>query len=116
LRLDKGPGRMLKLLAAAVLAERIFAGLGSAARFLLVFLSVLVAGSLRFRSGTESPIYLEDVITGILIYAGVGLFCWGLDCELSLYTGRHAGPVLPALLFAVIDRAWSIGRLTSKGR
>ncbi len=107
---------MLKLLAAAVLAQRIFAGLSPAARFPLVFLSVAVADSLRFRSGTESPIYLEDIITGILIYAGVGLFCWGLDYELSLYTGRHAGPVLPALVFAIIDRAWPTGHPNSKRR
>lgn len=116
MRLDKGPGRMLKLLAAAILAQRLFAGLSLVARFPLIFLSVLVADSLRFRAGGESPIYLEDVVTGILIYAGVGLFCWGLDHGLSLYTGRHAGPVIPALLFAVIDRAWPAGHFGSKRR
>lgn len=116
LRLDKGPGRILKLLCAAVLIEKVFAGLVPPARFALVFLSVLVADSLRIRTDTDSPVYLEDVVAGVLTYAGVGLLCWALDYRLALHTGKHADPIVPALLFAVIDRAWPAGRFSAKGR
>lgn len=107
---------MLKLIAVAAAAHRVFAALPPAARFPLVFLSVLLADSLRLRRSDESPIYLEDVVSGILLYGGVGLLCWGLDHWLSLYSGRHASPVVPAILLAVIDRAWPSGRASSKRR
>ena len=116
MRFDKGLGRALKLLAAAIFVDKVFAGLGVPARFVLVFVAVLAADNLRLKACAESVIYLEDIVAGILKYAGVGLLCWWLDFELSLYTGRHADPVLPAVLFAVIDKAWSSGRSLSRGR
>jgi len=105
LNLFSGPGRIIKLLLAAAVADRVSASLPPVVRFPLVFLAVLLADSLRPRHSGESPLYLEDVVSGILIYAGAGLLCWGFDHALSLYTGRHAGPVLPALVLAVIERA-----------
>lgn len=116
MRFDKGPGRALKLLAAAILADKVFAGLSISARFVLVFLAVLVADNVRLKSEAGNVIYLEDVVAGVLKYAGLGLLCWWLDFELSLYTGRHADPVLPAVFFAAIDRAWSSGRSLPRGR
>jgi hypothetical protein len=106
---------MLKLLAVALAAQRVFAGLPLLARFPLVFLSVLL-GDMLPKGKPEGPLYLEDVLTGALLYAGVGLLCWWFDAELSLHTGRHAGPVVPALLLAVIDRAWPSRHFSSKGR
>lgn len=89
----------------AAAADRLSASLPPLVRFPLVFLAVLLADSLRPRHSGESPLYLEDVVSGILLYAGAGLLCWGFDYALSLYTGRHAGPVLPSLVMAVIERA-----------
>lgn len=110
--LQRGPGRILKLLLAAVVADRMAVTLPPMARFPLVFLAVLLADSLRVRGSGESPLFLEDVVSGVLLYAGVGLLAWGLDHALSLYTSRHASPILPAVLLAVIDRAFP----TSKRR
>lgn len=111
---DRGAGRLLKLLAAGFLAERVFSGLPLLARFPLVFLSVLLGDSLRLKARSETPLYLEDVIGGVLLYAGAGLLCGWLDARLSLYTARHAGPAVPAVLFALIDRAWTAGRYTNR--
>jgi hypothetical protein len=97
---------MLKLLAMAAAAQKIFATLPPPAQFPLVFLASLLADSLRLRRGGESPLYFEDVISGIFLFAGAGLLCWGMDYALSLYTARHAGPVLPAVLFAVVIKAF----------
>ncbi len=107
---------MLKLLAVAVAAERVFAALPLVAKFPLVFLAVLLGDSLRFRRSGESPLFLEDILSGVFLYAGTGFMLWGLDYVISLYTGRHAGPVVPALVLAVIDRAWPSGRSSSKRR
>jgi len=103
--IDKGLGRIVKLLVAAVVTAKISNALPPAARFSLVFLMVLFADTLRVRKSDESPLYLEDIVTGILLYAGVGLLCCGLDHALSLLTHRHAGPVFPAIILAVIDKA-----------
>ena len=103
--LQRGPGRILKLLVVAAAVDWFAVKLPPVARFPLVFLAALLADSLRVRGSGESPLYLEDVISGFLLYAGVGLLCWGFDYALSLYTSRHASPILPAVLLAVVDRA-----------
>jgi len=105
LSFQRGPGRILKLLVVAAAVDRFAVTLPPVARFPLVFLAVLLADSLRVRGTAESPLYLEDVVSGILLYAGFGLLCWGFDHALSIYTSRHANPALPAVLLAVIDRA-----------
>lgn len=110
--LRKGPGRILKLLVAAAAADRLAGALPPILRFPLVFLAALLADRLRVRDSGETPLYLEDVISGIVLYVGAGLLCYGLDYALSLYTSRHASPVLPAVLLAVVDRAL----LTSRRR
>lgn len=94
---------MIKLLVVAFVAERITAGFPSLARFLLVFLSALAADNLRARGSSESPLFLEDIFIGVLASAGAGLFSWWVDARLSLYTGRHAGAAVPAVLFAVLS-------------
>lgn len=116
MRFDRGAGRLLKLLVAAVVAEEVFSGLPLLARFPLVFLSVLLGDLLRLKARSESPLYLEELIGGVLLYAGAGLLCGWIDAQMSLYTTRHAGPIVPALLFALIDKAWPAGRYTNKRR
>ena len=117
MKLDRGLGRTLKLLVAALVADKLLGGLHNALlQFVAVFLTVFVAENLRIATRADNVLYVEDMVTGVLKYAGVGLLCWWLDAALSLYTGRHGGPVLPAVLFAVIDRAWFSGRSLSQAR
>ena len=108
--LRKGPGRILKLLVAAAAADRFAGALPPMLRFPLVFLAAFLADRLRVHGSGETPLYLEDVISGIFLYAGAGLLCYGLDYALSLYTSRHASPVLLAVLLAVLDRALSTAK------
>ena len=117
MKFDRGVGRTLKILLAAVLTDKLLGGFSSALlRFVLVFVAVFVGDNIRIRTKADNVLYVEDIVAGGLKYAGLGLLCWWLDFGLSLYTGRHAGPVLPAVLFAVLDKAWFSTRSFSRTR
>ncbi|HHY17744.1 MAG TPA: hypothetical protein GX524_06670 [Firmicutes bacterium] len=93
----------LMLLAVAFFAQRILSGLPGPFWFVSVFLTVYVMGRLFAGKGTMFPAYFEDVFFGLLLCAGLGVFAWYLDGQMSVYTGKSGGPAVPAIVYAIID-------------
>ncbi|HHY76653.1 MAG TPA: hypothetical protein GX500_07810 [Firmicutes bacterium] len=111
----RGAGRTLLLLAVAFIAEgatrKLPPGLWFAAVFVLVFAIDNIG---RLRSGAVRPLFLEDILLGLTLYAGFGYLSSLLDGALFAYTGRHASPAVPAVVLAVLDKAYSPGNHSSR--
>lgn len=99
-------GRLLKLFLAALVVEKLTMGFPGNTRFIAVFLAVYVADNLFGGKRHVRSLFLEDVVVGLLVYAFLGYVAYWLDMELSIHTAKHAGPLVPALLWAVLDKAW----------
>lgn len=117
MRLDTGIGRVLKLIVVGSAIDFLLANADPMIRFPAVFLSVCLADSLTKELGERAKtLYFEDVFTAILIYFSFGLLAYGLDIFAYGYTGKHAGPVIPAVALAVLDRAWQPNGLSRPRR
>lgn len=108
---------MVLLFAVALAVEHAARGLSRASWFMLVFVAMFFADNLSRLSGrSDRPLFLEDVLTGVALYAGFGYFSSILDAVLSVQTGRHASPALPAVILAILDKSWPSKNLSSKRR
>ncbi len=115
---NKGLYRVAKLLLSGVALERLSRAFPSLLRFVAVFLVVYVADNFGrfFLSQKRRPVFLEEILGGLLLYGGFALFAWWLDGQAFVYTGRHASPAVPAVILALLDRAWPAPRLLGRGR
>ena len=115
--LDTGIGRVLKLIVVGLMVEVFLGDMDPVIRFPAVFLSVCLADSLPRVLGKEAKtLYFEDVFATILAYLAFGLLAYGFDIFIHGYTGKHAGPVIPAVALAVLDRAWQTNGLSRQRR
>lgn len=105
MRLDRGPGRVLKLVVTALATQVLAARVSENLVFPVVFAAVYAADQFVAASPGRRQVYLEEVVSGLAFYALLGLLAQWADTQLSLYTGRHAGPLVPAIALAVFDRA-----------
>lgn len=99
--------RLTTTIAAAFVAETVFKQVGQAGWFVLVFATVYAAENLPALLKKDSPAYLEDILYGVAFYLASGLFAYYVDVHISVYTGKHAGPAVPALVVALLDRTFS---------
>lgn len=92
-------------LISAFLLERGLSPLSGPVWFVGVFLGVYVIARCCLRLSTSSaPAYFEDIFFGLAVCIGLGLFAWYADSQISIYTGKHGGPAVPAVIFALVDR------------
>ncbi len=90
-------------LAAALLAERVLAKLPRHLWFVSVFLVAYMAARFCLPSGTSPvPEYFEDMFFGLAVCIGLGVLAWHADAQISVYTGKHGGPAIPAFVFALV--------------
>lgn len=112
-----GAGRALTLFIVALAVEQMTRSLRPGVWFLVVFSAVFFADNFRRLSGgSDRPLFLEDIVLGLLLYAGFGYLSSLLDLMLSAYTGRHASPASPAVILALLDKSWPAENLSSKRR
>jgi|GEM_PF-565312 len=115
LRLDKGAGRLIKLLLVGVVSEALLGGVKSVFRFPLVFLAVRASDGVGKPIGDKAKtLYLEDVLTAALAYSAFGLLAYYIDVMLAGYTGKHSGAAIPAVILALADRMWPTQGLSNK--
>lgn len=111
----RGAGRTLSLLLVAFIAERITRELPYGLWFPVVFVAVFAIDNIgRLRSGAVRPLFLEDIVLGILMYAGFGYLSSLLDAVLFAYTGKHASPAIPAVVLAMLDKSYAPNNLSSR--
>ena len=95
----RGAGRALLLFVLAFIAERVTHELPSDLWFVTVFAAVFLFDNVdRLRSSAPRPLFVEDIVLGILLYAGFGYLSSLLDTVLFSYTGKHASPAIPATI------------------
>lgn len=101
---SRNRSHVLILIAIAFIAQKVFSTLPGHAWFVSVFLTVDIAGKFLL-AGKDAllPSYLEDMLLGLLLCAGLGALAWYLDAQISIYTGKAGGPAVPALVFAILD-------------
>ena len=110
--------RILKLLVCAFIAQKLLMRAPAHILFPSIFVIVYLLDNVhRFLwSNKERPIFLEEVAVGILVYAVLGLVAWWMDHQMAVYTQRHAGPVIPGVLVAILDKAWPSPRPLGRRR
>ncbi|HHY34752.1 MAG TPA: hypothetical protein GX510_03820 [Firmicutes bacterium] len=70
--------------------------------FILTFLLVYLADSLALMlSDKDFVLYLEDLLSGAILVTVSAALGFVLDSLLTMYTSRHAGPAVPALVLMV---------------
>lgn len=71
--------------------------------FILTFLVVYLADSLALTlSDRDFVLYLEDMFSGAILVTVAAALGSVLDSFLAMYTSRHAGPAVPALVLMVM--------------
>jgi len=111
----RGAGRTLLLFVFAFIAERFTRELPSRLWFASVFVLVFAIDNIdRLRSGAVRPLFLEDIVLGILLYAGFGYLSSLLDAVLFTYTGKHASPAIPAVILALLDKSYAPNNVSSR--
>ncbi len=89
---------------AAFAAEKILIKLPRMFWYISVFLIVYTVGKLCLQRGTAYPSgYLEDLFSALRICFGLAVLAWYADLQISLYTGKHGGPAIPAVVLAVVN-------------
>ncbi len=89
---------------AAFLAERLLVDLPGPLWFAGVFLVVYMIARFAFSRDTEKVFaYFEDLFLGVGICLGLGILAWYADLQISVYSGKHGGPALPAVVLALVD-------------
>ena len=117
MRLDVGMGRVLKLIFVGLAMESLLGGWERILRFPAVFLAVCISDGLSRAMGDKAKtLYLEDFLTGVLLYSGFGLLAYGIDVILHGYTGKHSIAAIPAVVLALLDRAWETNGLSKQRR
>ena len=113
----RGAGHTLLLFVLAFIAERVTHGMPPGLWFVTVFVAVFLFDNIdRLRSGAVRPLFVEDIVVGILFYAGFGYLSSLLDGVLFAYTGKHASPAIPATILAVLDKSYASHGLPSGRR
>ncbi len=106
----RGAGRTFLLLVLAFVAERVTYGLPPSLWFATVFVAVFAFDNVgRVRSSADRPLFLDDIVLGLLLYAGFGYLSSLLDAMLFIYTGKHGSPAIPAALMALLDKSYGGG-------
>lgn len=73
--------------------------------FVGVFLGVYIIAVFCFRSNNvQLTAYFEDALFKSAVCIGLGLLAWYADGQISMYTGKHGSPGIPAVIFALVDR------------
>ncbi len=105
---EKGIGRLIKLVALSLGCQYVFRNSTRQVLFTTVFVVVYLADNLhRFLpSGKKQPMFLEEVLAGVALYGGLGLAAYWLEAQITVYTQGQVGPVVPAILVALMDRCW----------
>jgi len=98
--------RLLKLIAAAFLAERVLNKLPQPAWFVLVFVLVYAVDNIHRVVNKATPQYLDDILLEVTFCAALGALASYLDSQCSIYTGKHGGPAVPALVVVLMVRQW----------
>jgi hypothetical protein len=108
--LRRGAGRTFLLMLLAFVAERVTYRLPPTLWFATVFVAVFAFDNVgRVRSSADRPLFLEDIVLGLLLYAGFGYLSSLLDAALFTHTGKHASPAIPAALLALLDKSYGGG-------
>jgi hypothetical protein len=95
-------------LVSAFLLEQGLKSLSGPVWFVGVFLGVYIIARLSLRQSTaKAPAYFEDISFGLAVCIGLGLLAWHADTQISIYTGKHGSPAIPAVVFAFADRLTS---------
>lgn len=89
----------------------------SEGRFVAAFIAVCLAdsflGAVKNKAGS---MYLEELVSRLAVYAGLGWLASSVNEGLFLYTHRRGNPVVSALLLAILDGAWRPPALKRKRR
>ncbi|MGI6620926.1 MAG: hypothetical protein ACOX35_05685 [Bacillota bacterium] len=100
-------GVIVTLVSAFVL-EKALRSLQGPLWFTGVFLGVYIIAALCFRrDSAQLTAYFEDVFFKLAVCIGLGLLAWYADGQISIYTGKHGSPAIPAAVFALADRLTS---------
>ncbi len=115
MRFDAGFGRLLKLAAAGLLCQGFLTRLAPLMQFPAVFLAVYIVDNMR-RVANESskPLYVEEVLSGVLAYVGFGFLAYGIESLMFAYTAKRGGAAVPAVALALVDKAWPTAALSNK--
>lgn len=90
--------------ASSFIAEKLLAGFPKPLWFVGVFLIVYVIARFAFSRDTGKVFaYLEDLFLGMGVCLGLGILAWYADSQISLYSGKHGGPAVPAVVLALAD-------------
>jgi len=91
--------RLAVVAAVAFASQAVFGALDPFFWFLLTFLLVYLADSLALVLFDRNfTLYLEDLFSGAILVVVAAALGYVLDSLLTMYTLRHAGPAIPALV------------------
>ncbi len=105
---EKGFVRLVKLMAFALGCQCVVKNASRHVLFVSVFVVVYLADNFHrfWPSGKKQPMYAEEVLAGMALYGGLGLAAYWMEAQIAVYTGGQVGPVVPAILVALLDRWW----------
>ena len=101
----------------AFIAERVTYGLPPSLWFTAVFAAVFAFDNVdRLKSSADRPLFVEDIVLGLTLYAGFGYLSSLLDGILFAYTGKNASPAIPAVVLALLDKFYAAPSVFSRRR